>query len=229
MALLPKHMLGSTIQTNKKMLDSIPSSVLKELIATRQIYRYLKQKDLEGAKTALKASSITLKTPVYRQLLDRELKKLEALIASGMPDYVHINETAENEGEELLQQIINKHKGKVLYLDFWATWCNPCISSFDRVKPLKKQLENEDIVFVYLCGANSNELTYKNILKAKDVKGEHYFLNENQWRSVWEKFNVTGIPHFALINKKGQVQDSNAPSPTNENVLLLKLRNLIEQ
>lgn len=199
--------------------DSLESNTLKELFISRAIYKAIASKDLHLAQHFFDSYNSQIKSDIYRELLEKELTQLKDLIASQLPDYVRINETPESKGEELLKSIIAQHKGKVLYLDFWATWCGPCIRSFEFAKKLKEHFEGKDVVFVYLCGSNSNPDAYKNILKAHDVKGEHYYLEGAQWQTLWEKFKVTGIPHYALINKEGQVQDSGAPDPHTSEII----------
>ncbi|WP_372753913.1 TlpA family protein disulfide reductase [Mariniflexile sp.] len=114
-----------------------------------------------------------------------------------------LNETPNAEADKIFEAIIEKYKGKVVFIDFWATWCGPCRSGMTRMKPLKEELKSEEIVFVYITNPSSPEKTYQNMIP--DIKGEHYRVSSDDWNYLKEKFKITGIPHYALVNKEGVV------------------------
>jgi thiol-disulfide isomerase/thioredoxin len=129
-------------------------------------------------------------------------KKLQATGGKGGQVSVY-NETPKTEGDVLFETIMKKYRGKVVHVDFWATWCGPCISGIERIKPLKAEMAGKDVVFVYLTNQTSPKETYENMIP--DIKGEHYRLSSDEWNILSGKFNVTGIPHIVLVDKNGVV------------------------
>lgn len=115
----------------------------------------------------------------------------------------NVNAVENTEGDELFNTMIKKFKGKVVYVDFWATWCGPCMSGISRIKPLKEEMKNEDVVFLYITNETSPEGTWKNAIP--DIKGEHYRVTKDEWNYLSDKFKISGIPHYALVNKKGEI------------------------
>ncbi len=107
------------------------------------------------------------------------------------------------EGDKLFESIIKKHRGKVIYVDFWATWCGPCLSGIEKIKPLKEELAGEDIVFLYITNPTSPEAEYKK--RIPEIKGEHVRVSTDEWNYLTEKFNIFGIPHYALVDKSGNI------------------------
>jgi len=134
------------------------------------------------------------------------------------------HEVPETEGEKVFAKIIKPYKGKVIYVDFWATWCGACVSGIKRIAPLKEELiKRGDIVFLYITNVTSPEKLYNNMIP--DIKGEHYRISKDQWNYLSNKFNITGIPHYVLVNKKGEVVingRSIAPYQGNLKSVLLK-------
>lgn len=104
---------------------------------------------------------------------------------------------------ELLSAIIDRHKGKVQFIDFWATWCGGCRQIIKEYEPLKKEMTEDKVAFVYLTGPSSVEKTW-NILIA-DIEGEHYWLNKEQWNYLWNDFKMQGLPMYLLIDKQGNI------------------------
>lgn len=114
-----------------------------------------------------------------------------------------VNETPKTEGDKLFEAIVQKYKGKVVFVDFWATWCGPCKAGIERMKPLKEELKGKDIVFVYLTNETSPIDTWNMMIP--DIKGEHYRVKNDEWNYFQSRFKINGIPHYVLVNKAGEV------------------------
>jgi len=145
-----------------------------------------------------------IKNPFVANYLKYENKKAIAQIEANKNNtgYV-VNETPKTEADKVFDAIISKYKGKVVFVDFWATWCGPCRSGMKKMKPLKEELKDEDIVFVYITNQSSPETAYNNMIPT--IKGEHYRVSQDEWNYLKSKFKITGIPHYTLIDKKGKV------------------------
>lgn len=118
-----------------------------------------------------------------------------------------VNETPKTEAGKIFDGIIKKYKGKVIYVDFWATWCSPCRSGIEQIKPLKEELAGKDIVFVYITNPSSPQNTWSNMIP--DIKGEHYRVTTDEWNFLTSMFNISGIPHYVLVGKTGEIINPN--------------------
>ena len=49
-----------------------------------------------------------------------------------------------------LQTLLELHKGKVIYIDFWASWCAPCRAAFPAYPDLEKQYKEKEVVFLFI-------------------------------------------------------------------------------
>ena len=99
--------------------------------------------------------------------------------------------------DQLLQAIAKQYPGKVIFFDLWATWCGPCKKGIEAMEPLKEQMKDKDVVFVYLTDGSSPVGAWKNyVLK---IPGRHYRIG-----SLSELPAITGIPQYYLYDRQGQ-------------------------
>jgi thiol-disulfide isomerase/thioredoxin len=157
--------------------------------------------NMEPLTDGEKADLAAVKNPFYAEVLsaldEKQQKKLaEAKSKTGYT----ICEVPNVPNEKLFDAIIGNYRGKVVLVDFWATWCGPCRSAISQTEPLKDNvLKNDNLVFVYLTGPSSPEMKWLTMIA--DIKGEHYRVSEKQWRYVCDKFDIDGIPSYVLVGK----------------------------
>ncbi|MES2240088.1 MAG: TlpA disulfide reductase family protein [Bacteroidota bacterium] len=195
-----------TLARNEKLeqLFGIKTGLATDIISTQGLCNSIVDQLTPIAEKELSLAQQQIKTPFVAQYLgmcnEQTLAKLEA--NKKLKGYV-LNETPKTEGDELFASIMKKYEGKVVYVDFWATWCGPCRSGIEQIKPLKEEMKGENVAFVYLTNQSSPEKTYSAMIP--EIKGEHYRLSTDEWNYLAGKFNISGIPHYVLVGKKGEV------------------------
>jgi hypothetical protein len=77
------------------------------------------------------------------------------------------------------------------------------MSGIKRIAPLKEEMKNDDVVFLYITNQTSPTVTWENAIT--NIKGEHYRVSADEWNYLSEKFKISGIPHYALVGRNGKV------------------------
>ena len=142
----------------------------------------------------------SLKEPFYAEACEamqaRVRKELESV------KDVRIETTPEVAVDKLFDAIVAPYKGKVVFVDFWNTWCGPCRASIKANEPLKSgELKSDYLVWIYIANETSPLVAYKTGI-AK-IAGKHYRLNDAQWKYLCEKFRIDGIPSYVLVDRDG--------------------------
>lgn len=127
-----------------------------------------------------------------------------------------VNEAGEVKDEDLFYSIISPFKGKVLLVDFWATWCGPCKMAMKQMKPMKEELAGKDIVYVFIAGENSPKATWDNMIP--DIHGEHYRVTNAQWNYLSKQFAIQGVPTYIIVDKEGGIVQKHTGFPGAETV-----------
>ncbi|MDX2190766.1 MAG: TlpA disulfide reductase family protein [Bacteroidota bacterium] len=115
--------------------------------------------------------------------------------------------------------------GKVVYIDFWGSWCSPCMQEMPNSKELKEKLKDikDKIVFLYFNCFDTNE-GMNNAIKDKQIEGIHIKLSTDQ---VANEYAINGFPTYFLLDKKGKVVKIHM-RPSDEKIELI-IRNLAKE
>ena len=117
-------------------------------------------------------------------------------------------------------------KGKVLYIDLWASWCKPCCAEVPYLQKIEKEYkENNNIHFVSIS-LDKSEKSWKNKMKQLNMHGTQLIVGDSKLSEV---YNIKGIPHFMIYDKQGKLFIYKAPRPSNKRRLTKILNDLISK
>ncbi|WP_291725857.1 TlpA family protein disulfide reductase [Bernardetia sp.] len=145
-------------------------------------------------------------------------------------DKIYIEETNADGTTKTFEDVLAAYKGKVIYVDFWATWCPPCRGEMPSSQKLHSQFEGKDVVFLYVAFERGTERAQKEAgwkkgIDKMDIKGVHFLPSNEANQGVSQKYNINSIPRYMLVDKTGKVVNQDAPRPSSGQVIA----GLIEQ
>ena len=116
--------------------------------------------------------------------------------------------------ENILQTILDRYKGKAVLIDLWATWCGPCRAGHKAMAPMKEEMKGQNIRFVYITSPSSPQTTWQEMMK--EIDGDHYYLTNEQYQYILNKYESHGIPTYAIYDTKGHQTYKSIGFPGND-------------
>ena len=209
--------------------------VLRELIVTQLFF-----KDFEHDRRLLPEAQMDffrqqVHNPYLLQQVEamqayyRELDRQDIQYVESLKKTEHLAES--KDADELFTELTEAYRGKVIYIDFWGTWCGPCKEQLGYAGAVKEALKGKDVIFMYFAN-RSPEDSWKNVIKQYHLTGPnvvHYNLPDEQQQLLERRFSIAGFPTFILIDKKGRVVNMNAPRPQQKDALVKAIETLLEK
>lgn len=121
---------------------------------------------------------------------------------------------------------LNDFKGKVIFIDIWATWCAPCIERLPHIMELQGNFINsKEVVFIFLSNDSDEEEDSwkKYLLDHPEFNGIHLRARKKEDRPFEKLWKVVGIPRYMIVDKEGKIIDAFAKHSSYE-----KLKEVIE-
>jgi thiol-disulfide isomerase/thioredoxin len=99
-------------------------------------------------------------------------------------------------------------RGKVVLIDFWATWCRPCVRAMPEVLALEKDYQDRDFQIVGVS-LDSNRKSFEDFQRNKGMSFPQYF-DGKKWNTVVaKKYGVGSIPRTVLLDRQGNIAHQN--------------------
>lgn len=119
----------------------------------------------------------------------------------------------EGKATDIFRKLVDPHKGKFVFVDFWATTCGPCIHGIKAMQPVRdKYKDSPDIAFVYITDmGGSPEASYNKFIAENDMGDNKFRLSEDEYNYLRQLFKFNGIPRYVMLNREGDVIDDDFP------------------
>lgn len=130
-----------------------------------------------------------------------------------------------------IHKAFNKVNSKIKVLDFWASWCSPCIAEMKTAHSFKKKISKKyDVQWIYLSIDNSRDKWLKS---SKDINEFidseiQYLLSEGTNSTLIKTLKVNTIPRYVILDRNNKVLIFNSSRPSDSIAFKKTIENLIE-
>ena len=132
--------------------------------------------------------------PEYTEALQAEMNKTLVLQpGQPAPDFT----LHDPDGQSVS---LSQFKGKVVLMDFWASWCGPCIGDLETLRKIKEQVAAQPVVFLNVS-LDANEGAWKRAIDKHQIQGVHVRSDG----AVTQAYNVFVIPRYYLVDPQGLI------------------------
>lgn len=127
------------------------------------------------------------------------------LLQQDFPDSVKTLKLLAFSGEEIeFSDIIEKHKGKKIVIDLWASWCRDCIIGLPKLESLKQKTGEVHTTYIFIS-VDEQDLKWRNAITRFDIRGEHYRINKGWHNTLSNYIELDWVPRYLVLNEQGRI------------------------
>ena len=115
--------------------------------------------------------------------------------------------------------IVTQNQGNLIYIDFWASWCAPCIKAMPASQELHQMYADKGVAFLYLS-MDEDANKWQKAAKKHGIDGElnSYLINNRYTSKMLEDLEVQSIPRYLLYDRQSKLVHKNAPGPDSKEI-----------
>ena len=102
--------------------------------------------------------------------------------------------------EDGTKKNLSDFKGQVLYLSFWASWCKPCINSFEKYREMRESIEDLGVVMLNVS-IDESDVNWRTAIEQVQPTGIHAKVGHDVVRMPYQMYSV---PLYEIVGKRGQ-------------------------
>ena len=178
------------------------------------LYQLLSFQAIEGDPLAVIAAYPTFRAETHDSTLARQMRALvhsQAVLQPGQPAPGF---TLRDDSGKMVS--LADFRGKVVYLDFWASWCGPCLEEVPAGVELKQKFAGRDVVFLYISVDRNPTDWHKALAKHPLTSpASVHLLDQPAYElSAGKTYLANAIPSYWLIGRDGHIRLAHAPRPS---------------
>ena len=116
-----------------------------------------------------------------------------------------IGEVPDLPKEQVLDSILARHRGDVLFVDFWYVYCRSCKKAYAEMEPLHREFMQKGVKFLFVTGDKASPLN-RWLPMIKTMPGIHYRVTNETYRYlIDEHFRMAGLPYYLIVDRRGNI------------------------
>lgn len=204
-------MNGGKIQTSLRAFEIVEADhsapKVKNFLLYNFFNQHLRSKGINGSEELYERFKKEVTNPVYLAEIDEAFEGWKHL-KKGSPAPVFAYPDAKGQ-----QVSLSDLKGKVVYVDVWATWCGPCKTEIPHLEKLQEQFHGKPVAFVSVS-IDKNADAWSKMIKEKNMTGMQLLADQAGNSQICKDYKIRGIPRFLLIDPAGNIVNAQADRPS---------------
>jgi len=196
----------STIKYRLELIDRLFSNdAVKQVMAYKSVMDYVRYDGIKDYDLYYDYFKKLCPNEGFQKVVNGVLDEWKHL-KKGMPAYQFSFQNMDGE-----QVTMDDFKGKYVYVDVWATWCNPCLGEIPYLKKIEENFKGKNIAFVSIS-VDQTQDPWRAMVMKDTLKGVQLWAG--QAKEFSEFYKITGIPRFMLFDKEGNILEASATRPS---------------
>ena len=189
------------------------NNVARDYLLSRLIY-YAYTKRIQVSPSYMEKYETVCYDKTYKSLVSNFISQKQK--NDNKANLISNNGLLSVDGKEIssLEDIIAKYNGKLIVIDFWATWCAPCREEMPYLKKLMQEYTEQQTIFLSISIDRETQPWQKAVIASNAEIKNNYLLINVEKSSFVKQFGIHTIPRYILIDKEGKIIDADAPRPS---------------